>query len=302
MTEKLERRILYRRVDLEHRVGTDYPYIAGLAAVFYRADDEGTEFDIFGDGSVVERIMPSAFHRTLREMDQIGCYNHDPNLLLGRKSAGTMRLGVTELGLHYEITPPDTQAARDLMQSIKRGDVMGSSFSFTPKKGGSRIIPQMNGKTVRELHDVDVFDVGPVATPAYSSTTAGMRALGNVAELRSDCAREAQEAAEIRSPPASVAYAGARARQIEADLGIRADRPSTKVQSVLIPVDKFSEVEAKKWCKDHEFKAADVDKTENFYRFRQFSPDNCKSEPRTITLDEGKGIKAVICQPKGGGA
>jgi HK97 family phage prohead protease len=208
----MERRILYRKVDLEHRVGTDYPYVAGLAAVFYRADDPGTEFDIFGDGSVTERVMAGAFSRTLREMDQIGCYNHDPNMLLGRKSSGTMRLGVTELGLHYEITPPDTQAGRDVMTMIKRGDVLGSSFSFAVRK--SRMIPQMNGRCVRELQDVDVFDVGPVAMPAYSATTAGMRAVGDVAELRSAFDREI---ADVRRPPLSMSYAAARSRHIELD-------------------------------------------------------------------------------------
>jgi HK97 family phage prohead protease len=213
MHETVERRVLFRSVTLEHRVGTDYPYVAGLGAVFYRAEDPGTEFDIFGDGSVMERIMPGAFSRTLREMDQIGCFNHDPNLLLGRKSAGTMRLGVTELGLAYEITPPDTQAGRDVCTSIKRGDVCGSSFTFMPRKGGTRMIPQMNGNCVRELHDVDVFDVGPVSNPAYASTTAGMRALGDQIELRS---RLNREMAEVSPVPAVIAYVAARARQIDA--------------------------------------------------------------------------------------
>lgn len=75
-------------------------------------------------------------------------------------------------------------------------------------------------------------------------------------------------------------------------------RAATKVQSVLIPVDKFSKAEARKWCTDHDFKAGAPDETENFYRFRQFAPGKCSSDPRTITLDKDNGIKAVICQTK----
>jgi HK97 family phage prohead protease len=135
--------------------------------------------------------MRGCFDRTLREMDCAALFNHSPDQVLGRKSAGTLRLGVTELGLQYQITPPETQLGRDLATSIKRGDITGSSFSFIPRK--YRNIPQMNGKMIRELHDVDLYDVGPVTFPAYASTTAGVRAMGDLAELRKQIQSERVE-------------------------------------------------------------------------------------------------------------
>jgi HK97 family phage prohead protease len=52
--------------------------------------------------------------------------------VLGRNKSGTLRLSVDGIGLRYEIDPPDTQAARDLIESLRRGDVSGSSFAFLP--------------------------------------------------------------------------------------------------------------------------------------------------------------------------
>jgi len=48
------------------------------------------------------------------------------------------------------------------------------------------------------------------------------------------------------------------------------------VQSVLIPRDRYSLSEAKRWIKNHNFtmryKGKAVDITENYYRFRQHKP------------------------------
>src|SRR5207245_7114093 len=78
-----------------------------------------------------EQIMPGAVKRTLAEgADVRGLLNHDPNLVLGRNKAGTMRLKEDGVGLRMEIDAPDTQVARDLMTSIDRGDITQGSFRF----------------------------------------------------------------------------------------------------------------------------------------------------------------------------
>lgn len=146
--------------------------ITGYAAVFYRSNDPGTEYRLLDD--VTERIMPGAFDAALRDRaDVLGLANHDRSMLLGRTSSGTMRVSVDERGLKYEIDPPDTQAGRDTVTLIDRGDIPGSSFGFIVKR--QEWTDGENRMAYRNIVDVDLIDVGPVTEPAYGSTTASIR-------------------------------------------------------------------------------------------------------------------------------
>ncbi|GAF69242.1 unnamed protein product, partial [marine sediment metagenome] len=148
--------------------------LVGYAAVFYRKGDPATEYELW-DG-VVERVMPGAFDRALREKDDVrGLFNHDRTLLLGRTSSGTMRLSVDQVGLKYAIDVPDTQAGRDVIIVAERGDLSGSSFSFLPDDSGGVLWREEEDGDIRELHSVKLYDVGPVTFPAYEGTTAGVR-------------------------------------------------------------------------------------------------------------------------------
>ena len=165
-------------VAIEKR-GDGQPVIVGYAAVFHVPGDEGTEYQLFSD--LKERIMPRAFNKALQERhDAVGLLNHDPNHVLGRVSAGTLKLAKDQRGLRYEITPPASRA--DVVESIQRGDIKGSSFGF-------RVLEQKfkteDGMDVREIHSVELLDVSPVTFPAYKGTTAGMRAMGETDEIRS---------------------------------------------------------------------------------------------------------------------
>ena len=147
--------------------------IVGLAAVYYDGTRE-TEYELWP--GVRERIKPGAFKRILGEGPDVrGLVNHDPNQLLGRTSKGTLTLKSTKAGLEYEIDPPDTQNARDVMALLERGDMDGSSFSFRIQVE-TRI--EDGAETIYELGDFsNLYDVGPVTFPAYEATTAGMRSL-----------------------------------------------------------------------------------------------------------------------------
>jgi phage head maturation protease len=83
-----------------------------------------------------------------------------------------LRLTEDDIGLRYEIEPPDTEQARGVLASVERGDVSGSSFAFIPTRTG---IIEEEGRTVREVRAVELFDVGPVTYPAYPATTSGVR-------------------------------------------------------------------------------------------------------------------------------
>ena len=149
--------------------------IVGYAAVYHRQGEAGTEYRLWED--VVERIKPGAFDRAIKEDDVRALFNHEPALILGRMKAGTLRLSVDSVGLRYEIDPPDTQAGRDTVESIKRGDVSGSSFAFVPRKRATREETDADGRSVYivELEEVELYDVGPVTYPAYAATETGVR-------------------------------------------------------------------------------------------------------------------------------
>lgn len=148
--------------------------IVGYGAVFFREGVAGTEYTPVPDYS--ERIARTAFDSALQRPDDVrALYNHDPNFLLGRTSARTMRLSIDGTGLRYEIDIPDTQAGRDVAESIRRGDLSGSSFSFIVD---GQTWTEDGADLIREIQDVTLYDAGPVTFPAYEATTTDLRATG----------------------------------------------------------------------------------------------------------------------------
>ena len=165
--------------------------MVGYAAVFYREGEQGTEYRLWDDA--VERIMPEAFDSVAGD-DVRALFNHDPSLLLGRSTAGTLSLSVDERGLRYEIDPGDTTTARDVQAHLERGDLTGSSFGFriTSEEWQSR----NDGPDIRLVRGVELFDVGPVTFPAYESSDAGLRADGDAGEAKASHDKWAAEKAE----------------------------------------------------------------------------------------------------------
>lgn len=131
-----------------------------------------------------EQIAPGAFARALKSgADVRSVINHDPNLLLGRTSSGTLRLKEDTRGLHQETDLPDTSYARDLSELIRRGDVSGQSFQFTVADEAWSSMPGGHAQ-LRTIKAVDnLIDVGPVTYPAYADTTASVRSVGD-ADIR----------------------------------------------------------------------------------------------------------------------
>ena len=155
------------------------PGIEGHAAVFNQLSEDL--------GWYREKIMPGAFSDHLKtDPDVRALFNHDPSIILGRTKSGTLRVKEDKQGLAFDCDMPDTQAARDLMTSIDRGDVDQCSFGFRVRSQKWSEEPDpadSSGKQkmiVREIHAAEVFDVSPVTYPAYPQTDVNARA----AELR----------------------------------------------------------------------------------------------------------------------
>jgi len=188
----MERRFISDPVVVEKR--DNGSRIVGYAAVFYRAGDPGTEFRM--PNGITERIMPTAFNE---RGDVRALFNHDPSHLLGRLTAGTLKLSVDQRGLKYEIDMPDTSTGRDVSASIQRGDLTGSSFGFVVRKGGQRFATQDRNE-IRELNNVELLDVGPVTFPAYDGSSVGMRSDGETKEFEQAITewRREREAVAVR--------------------------------------------------------------------------------------------------------
>lgn len=174
---KLERMALAKdQAEIRLAGDDDDRKIVGYASVFYDGTNK-TEYELWED--MVERIMPGAFDEALAKRDDVrGLFNHDPDNILGRTSAGTMELRTDKKGLWYEIEPGDTTIARDVVASIERGDIDGSSFAF---RVVSEEVRKEDDVYIREITKVRLFDVGPVTFPAYTAATSDYREKEEVA-------------------------------------------------------------------------------------------------------------------------
>lgn len=142
--------------------------IVGYAAVF----DKPSE-----DMGFIETVRKGAFTDALKISDARALFNHDTDTLpLGRQSAGTLILSEDDTGLHFEITPPDTQCARDLMTCIDRGDIKEASYGFiVDVDEWDYLNKDVIKRTIIKVREV--FDVSPVIFPAFNDTTVALRRL-----------------------------------------------------------------------------------------------------------------------------
>lgn len=149
--------------------------IGGYAAVY------NVEANIAG--LFREVVRPGAFAAALegrQGFDVVAWYQHGRGapLPLGRTSAKTLRLWTDDRGLLYEVDLPNTQAALDLVESIRRGDVTSSSFAFDVlEEAWHEVAGEL---PFRELLAVELFDVSPVVRAAYTETSVGLRSAEQV--------------------------------------------------------------------------------------------------------------------------
>lgn len=143
--------------------------LVGYAAVFDAEADIGGYFR--------ERIARGAFSEALQRDDIHALFNHDYGNVIGRAKAGTLALAEDEHGLRVEITPPDTQLARDLMANIRAGNIDQMSFAFS-MHGGRQLWDESAETPLRTIEKVgELFEVSVVPRGAYPTTEIGLRSL-----------------------------------------------------------------------------------------------------------------------------
>ena len=194
-----------------------------LAGVEVRAvtDDDGEVQGIAGEGAVIgrrtiiapgtdwefeEEILPGAFDDVVDD-DIVIEYNHDPNYVLGRTSAGTATVSADDSAFRYSV-PEVPKSRADVLEAVSLGNVRGSSFSFAiggdedeewirpqDREDGGRI-PLRRIRRFRK-----VFDTGPVTHPAYEETSVSARATERATKLSAAERRNVEEAAETETEP-----------------------------------------------------------------------------------------------------
>ena len=168
---------------LEMRESEDGNVFTGYAAVF----DSPSEPMPF-----IEYVRKGAFTKTLKDGADVRLLIDHEGVPLARTKSGTLTLEEDDRGLRVEASlDPMNPDAQRVISAMRRGDLSQMSFAFRTIKDAF----SADGM-VRELREVQLFDVSVVTYPAYEDT---------IAELR-------------RSQPVSVVPSGsllARQRQIQ---------------------------------------------------------------------------------------
>jgi HK97 family phage prohead protease len=153
--------------NLERRAAADIS-IAGRRIFGYAVVFNSPSGDL---GGFYEEVRPEAVDRTLRErLDVRALVDHDTGKVIGRTTAGTLRLAKDERGLRVEIDPPETTAGRDIIELVQRGDVTGMSFTFRVMRPHGERFERRDGQPVRILTDLTIQEISIVTFPAYEAT------------------------------------------------------------------------------------------------------------------------------------
>lgn len=137
-------------------------------------------FDSESHGEVVRR---SAFAKTLGDRDPVVfLVNHD-GIPIASTDAGTCSVGVDDRGMYVEADDLDMGNPRvqEVVSAMRRKDLKKMSFAFvdrTPRED------RIDDNGVRNIRDVQLFDVSVVTFPWYPDTHAELNSLASAVEAR----------------------------------------------------------------------------------------------------------------------
>tara|TARA_R100000654_G_scaffold15530_1_gene33049 strand:+ start:1022 stop:2308 length:1287 start_codon:yes stop_codon:yes gene_type:complete len=161
--------------------------VEGYAAVF--------ESETVIGGKWRESIARGAFRDAVNRDDVVFLINHT-GLPLARTRSGTLELSEDDKGLKIRASlDPSDPDVRSIVPKMKRGDLDKMSFAFVPTRQKWSDAEDMPQRTITEaeLHDVSI-----VTTPAYESTSIGIRSALDSLEQHRKRQKRSQAARRLR--------------------------------------------------------------------------------------------------------
>lgn len=185
------------RADTRSATENDGRTLSGYAAVF----DQDTEINSW-EGKFTERIAKGAFKKTLQGgRKPIMQYDHGHDSRVGSVPIGVYtEIREDDKGLYVEGRLFDNDLVEPVRQAIEGKAISGMSFKFKVirdewrdeegkilrgDKLKKRLWNGMDGLQ-RTIKEVQLFEAGPVATPAYSGTSVGVRSADEVTPEQRD--------------------------------------------------------------------------------------------------------------------
>jgi HK97 family phage prohead protease len=177
-----------------HRYGegggaqADGKTLSGYASVF----GEETIIDSASEGRFHERIERGAFSKSLQERKPVMQFNHGRDPRFGGLPIGSIQVvREDQWGLFVQARLFDSAEA--IREAVSAGAISGMSFRFavtdeawTDAQGCPIEARNVASKIYqgvemhRSIKAVQLYALGPVTFPAYSSTTVGVRSMSSV--------------------------------------------------------------------------------------------------------------------------
>ena len=202
--EETEKRAIPVQLELK-KDANNRTIVVGLAAVYnsqskQMTDKRGRRF--------IEEVEPGFFSNVM-DQDVVATIEHDHTKIVGRTTAGTLKITDTRSGLQTENDVAQTSHGKDLLVNIERGEIKGMSFEFRCKDGGDKWERRSDGTLKRTLKAGGcemLADITYTGNPIYPSTALEMRSLD---------AFEAAEKKDHDAPEALVIEENERNRRIK---------------------------------------------------------------------------------------
>ena len=135
--------------------------------------EQSATINLENGGSYVEIIHRGALDRC-DLTDSTLKVNHNDSMIPLARTGRTMRLTVTDEGLHMVASlAGDNATAREVYSAVKRGDLTGMSFAFVVAEGGSSYDATTNTRHITDI--ARVLEVSIVERPAYPTASVEAR-------------------------------------------------------------------------------------------------------------------------------